>query len=423
MNRYFYEKSVCAALLLFLTLHTILHSYDTGHFYRAQYLWPEPRFERPWMSSFELSFAQGTTKKGYNSHGKKVSLLDIDGIYNIPALIENYPNTTNPYNALLEDLNNLPSNGTFGMLSYHGTFHIIEGMIHGYQNLNHGFFIHGHIPIRYFLTDEIKYVDLSPEDGFPNKNTPEWQLFLKNSTAIFNSYGIYPQKNVAYGMGDFSLLLGWTKNYQNTTTWDYVDIAAQWGVLFPTGKRASLKNPFSIPLGYDGFWGCPILFDAACGIFDWLTFGCHLSALFLFNKDKHYRIKVAENQSGLIKLNSTDCCVDPGTVWSIDLYTKADHLVRGLSLFIGYSYTMRERTVLQSALNFESYIRIINTDPFYDGWDMHTIHCILEYDFAQHPDDKMPRVGIIGNFPVAGHKIYNTIMSGLYLGIDLNWRF
>ena len=226
------------------------------------------------------------------------------------------------------------------------------------------------------------------------------------------------------GCGDLSFLVGWAGSYQKTCTLDFIDASAKIGVLFPTGKTTSIANPFELPLGYDGHFGLPLKFDCSLGIFDWITFGFHNGALFLFKKNRKYRLKTAENQNGFILLAQNNVEVDPGTIWEIGTYVKADHMVRGLSFLAGYSFTKRDNDTLQLKNDSTDFNQIIiNNDQRLFGWNMHTIHAMIEYDCVNKITDLGPRIGLWFNIIVAGQRIFNAHLYDFMLGIDCAWVY
>lgn len=412
--------------IIFMLWHTtLIGTFDNAHFYRASYLWPEPRIEQNWLTTIDVSFGGGTTGTGRNSDGKKVPLLDIYGPQNIATLAQNVPNLnpTNPIDGLLIALAALGSNGTFGKMSVAGKFHILESMVHLYQNLIHGFFIHAHLPIRILQIRNIGFTDISPETGFPNKTTPLWQEALNSLDLIFERLDLSIKDTKQAGVGDFTVLAGWTWNYQETKVWDYIDVTGQWGILAPTGRKKNIDHPFDLPLGYNGYWGIPISFDASAGILDWLTLGMHIGALFLLNKTSTERIQTANTQSGFIKAATAQICIDPGTVWQTSFYTKADHIARGFSCIIGYSFNTQDRSIIEASSFVPQTIRKLNKDPERGHWRMHTVHVGLEYDFAYTKTDKLPHLGIWCNIVVGGMRIFQTCMTTPYLGVDFSWCF
>ncbi|MEX0940585.1 MAG: hypothetical protein WDZ41_04460 [Candidatus Babeliales bacterium] len=411
-------------IMLLLTLFPTL-AIDNPHFYRATHFWGEPRFEKSWLTTIDTSFGIGSTASGRNSKGHKTALLNILGPHNMQQLGSNVPGLSpaNPLDQILINLEALPMRDGFGQLVFNGKFRILEGIINIYQNLINGFFLQAYLPIRKLKMMRIDFTDLSPNDSItPNINTPSWQAFLQNFNAILSQFSLNLDGVDRTGFGDLTLLGGWAINYENTEILDYIDIDSKIGVLFPTGVKKSENRPFDLPTGYNGFFGIPLKFNASIGAFEWLTIGCHLGALFFFKQNKKLRLKTDLAQNGFIKLAQESVDFEPGTIWDVDVYTKADHIAYGLSFLFGYAFNTQDAAELQtkdSAFSNE----ILNSDSQYKSWQMHTLHFLIEYDFAKKVSDIGPRIGLFYDLIVGGNRIFNTYMANSYVGVDIAWCF
>lgn len=271
---------VACSLLSTAGLHA---SRDNAHFYRATNFFGEPRFERPWLSTFDVYASYGSTSRGFNSEHHKVPLLDIYGPYNMQLLGVGVPGKdfSNISDVILEELSLLPARGSFGYLSYDGHFKLTELNFFYVQNFAHGIFFQFHTPVRFMNITDISFCDLSPNDcQEPNVNNPLWQAFLTDFNSILNQYCLCAGSVNERGIGDASLQLGWTLNYQETEVLDFVDLTIKSGYLIASSKKQNPNNVFSIPLGYNGHAAIPLSFDAALGTYDWLTIGGHMGALF-----------------------------------------------------------------------------------------------------------------------------------------------
>lgn len=417
------KKSIKLALIL-SSLTTL--AIDNPHFYRATYFWGEPRFETPWLTSFDVSLGGATTRSSRNGKGEKTDLLNIFGPHNMQCLGKGVPNLdpTNPLDQILIDLAALPTRKGFGQLQFAGKFRIQEATFNLYQNLINGFYLQAYLPARKLKISQVAFTDLSPCDRtMPNKNTPEWQAFLAEFPAILSRYGLSLDGANRAGLGDLTILGGWSQNYQNTDTLDFVDIDAKIGILFPTGARRNIHESFDLAQGYDGHWGVPLKFAMAIGALEWFNLGVHLGALFFMNKTRNRRLKTSINQNGFIKLATGEVEIDKGTIWDFGTYIKADHFVKGLSILLGYSYNKKDADCMEpkDTTTFDSCI--INSDREYQSWRIHTFHFLIEYDFAQKPSDIGPRIGFFYNRVVGGRRVFNANMKAAYCGIDLSWCY
>lgn len=439
------HHKISLALLFIFSWHTI--AIDNHHFYRASNFftaYDEPRFEEPGLASLDVTLGGGWSRTSRNGCGtpfdacnKESCLLNICGYYDMRALGLGLPNKdlTNPVDLALTDLSLLPPRDTFGMFSFAGKFSILEANFFYTQNFGCGFFFQTHMPLRRLLINNISYTDLSPDDNlFPNVNTPQWQTFLNLFPQMLQQYNVSIACTEHTGIGDISFLGGWTCNYENTETLDFVDLSIRLGILAPSGRIANVNKVFDLPGGYNGHIGVPISFDVAFGLYEWATLGFHLGAMPFADKEQCVRITTDPTQQGLIKLVSTKTNVHEGTLWDAVGYFKADHFCRGLSLLFAYSYAKKKANVItqpfclsqtcgiaDECLNFDC---LSSCDLVNGGWIMQTFNILAEYDFSNINCSRFtPRVGLFYNAVVGGQRIFTTNVGGMTAGLDISWCF
>lgn len=413
-------------ILPLLLSSSTLVAFDNHHFYRASNFFHEPRLEKEWLSTVEVTAAGGSTNHGRNNDGETVSLFNIYGPNNLRLLGSGLADLdpSNPQDLALINLANTQANGKFGIASYSGKFKLIESYINYYQNFQKGFFTFINVPIRSLYIKPKRLDDCSPSnhDSCPNRYSPEWQNFLAQFDAILERYCISTACTKETGVGDVSAYLGWTKNFTQTEHLDFVDATFKAGVITPTGKARSENNPFSIPLGYNKHWGVSIVSDASFGVYDWLTFGAHGGVIVFVSRTQNVRMKTDACQSGIIKLAKGCAKVEQGSLWDVGGYMKADHLGQGLSFLFGYTYANKSKDTLCPTNTKFFDPMIVNTDAQYQGWDMHTIHLLVEYDFTREGMRFGPRIGFIFNANVGGKRNFKTDMVGGYGGLEIAWQ-
>ncbi|MCL4361207.1 hypothetical protein M1446_02520 [Candidatus Dependentiae bacterium] len=411
-------------IFLFTLFIFSLTAYDVPLFYRAQPLFQEPRFEKPYLTTLDFTLSGGSTNCARNCAGKKVPLGNIFGIINIKNLALGIPNLnqSNPIDQILINLQNLPDNDCFGKLSINGHFEILELVFNGIQNFDKGFFSEFLLPIRRLEISNVNRTDLSPTDGeFPNKNTIEWQQFLGQFCPFFKHFNLNTGSFKEFFTGNITFFAGWTKNYEYTTHLDFVDTTLKVGLQLPTASDPRENHIFNLSTGYEGF-GVPVVWQFSIGAYEWLTVGAQVDGLFLFNDIVPMRIKTDKNQSGLIKIFKDNVKIDQGTAWHIGTYLKADHIIRGFSFLLGYSYDRKEADrVIKTCSKIDP--EIVNSDPSLQGWSMHTLHLNIEYDFESESNPHGPRIGFVYNRQLAGKNVFSTSLESGYIGTDLCWKF
>lgn len=418
-------------LLALLILPISIQAFDDHHFYRASYLFDEPRFEKNWLGTFETWIGAGETCDGFDRAGSTVALFDIWGTQNMRVLGNGVPNKdiNNSADLALINLAALPANGCFAKLSFPGTFKIIEGGFRYFQNFNCGLFTEFQLPIRSMLSCPGQFLDLSPESNLccPGRSTPQWQEFLRQFDAILARYNLSYSPSKQTGMGDFIWLAGWTRNFQQTEVLDFVDTTIKAGVLFPTAPCKNEDNIFSIPLGYNGHFGMPFSLDMSLGLYDWFTASFHGGALIFFDRNGCTRIKTDINQSGILKLAKADVTIESGIIWDLGGFIKADHLGKRLSITLGYTFVSKQADHVCSNVNCPPPnilidANIANTDQTLQGWNMNTLHLFVEYDFSRENCMFGPRIGFIYNIVLGGNSIFNNNIVGGTFGLDIAWQ-
>lgn len=424
------------SLLMFCAfIGTIAHGYDNAHFYRATNFLYEPRIEREYLSTIDVWVTKGSTKKGRNRCHDTVPLFNIWGINDMTQLAIGVPkDLSNVYDLIITQLSLIPSRCVdkhcctcsapqqFATFSISGEFDLLETTINWIQNFKYGLYLQVYFPIRKFRIKEICKCDNSPTDDIcPNINTPIWEIFKENFDKILAQHDLCFNCISETDPGDVSILLGWSHSFQNLEVLDFIDLDLALGVLAPSGTEKDEDQVFSIPSGYNGHIGAIINAEFAFGAFDWLTLGSYFNTIVFGSKTKCVRLKTGLQQSGIIKLAKTESKIEKGTIWQVGAFLKFDHFVRGLSLLFGYSFANQNSDEL-TPCDVEKYSpAIANSDEMLQGWKMHTINIILEYDFAKKNTQFAPRIGVVYNRPVGGKRIFLTDTGGGFFGLDIAW--
>ena len=354
---------------------------DNPHFYRATNMFLEPRLEHDYLTTFYATIGGGSTDKGRNSSNNIVSIFDIYGPNTVPAF--------GPDNA---------------DLALNGTFKIIEANLSLAQNLAKGFLLFFHLPVRSLNLKNI------------STNLP-----CNTFSSLLAPYGISTSPTISTGVGDLTSWIGWTHNYQETETIDFVDTTLMAGFLAPTGKTRDENKLFSLPTGYNGHWGVPLCGMFSVGFYEWVTIGAYINTLFFAPKDQCLRLKTDPDQSGFIKLTSGEVAVHRSPLLNTGLYFKADHVGHGFSFTTAYSFALQgsDHLTPKNPTLFNS--AIINSDSMFKSWNMHTVNFVAEYDFTKEDAKVGNRIGLFYNLQFAGKRTFNTNVAGGTYGLDIGW--
>lgn len=435
MERFLHTMRLIPIIGLFI-ISNLIHSIDNPHFFRTNNFFPiydEPRLAKSGLTSIDVYGLHGSTSctrtespKNINNCCLETNLLNIVGLYNMHALGEGVPgkDPTNPADLALINLEAVPGGGTFGQLLFTGKFSVSEIDVFITQNISCGFFLQAHIPARKLKIDCIRFFDESPIDSHcPNIDTPEWQTFLNLFNTILAQYDISINNFSTHGIGDVSFLAGYTYHHEDTDIFDFFDFTIRIGILVPTGKKKDPNIAFSIANGYDGHIGVPMNFTFAFGACEWITLGAQVYGIVFANKTKELRMKTSCNQNGFITLTKGLASVNKGTIIGLHAYAKADHVICGFSALLGYSYAREDDDVVSPCDTAVFDKDIVNCDELFKSWRDHTLHFLVEYDFAKEESCVGFHVGAFFNLQIGGSRVFKTNTGGGNFGVDLNWTF
>lgn len=397
---------------------------DNAHFFRTPFFPGEPRLAEPGLFSCDASVEYGSTRKARNGCGKTVPLLDLYGNHNMQLLGSNVPgkDPSNPADLALIMLDRMAGQDGFAYFSYSGKFKTLEAMFGLTQNFCNGLFLQVWIPVRRLTLSQICQTDCTPPPcPCPAIDDPNWQLFLALYDDILARYDLKIEGYTETGIGDITCLGGWALNYEGRKAIDYIDFCLRAGVLVPSSKKQNLSNPFSIPLGYNGHVGFPIAMECSLGAYDWFTIGCHAQALPFIPKKYTIRYQTDCRQSGMILLAKSRAKVELGAIWELGCFIKADHVINGLSLLVGYTHQKQQRTAVCAECACTQSAQ--NCDPRLLGWNMDTMHFMIDYDCSKENHRLGERIGAFYNLQVAGERVFQTSMVGGSFGIDFAFSF
>ncbi len=443
------------SLLLLCFFTSTLYSIDNAHFFKAASFhgdsstsrWDgkKPYEGKEWMSKVDNRYAWGDANSGWNNSGDKTSVLNIYGPQNMLHLftnVEKRPSELQFAELLGNALNQTMTNDSFGQLKFTGEFEITEANVDWRQNLNAGFFIEVHLPVRDVEIEDICFEDLSPCTGKFSQDTPEWKRLLNNLDVILNNHGYetLASKYDKTDVGDLSILAGWEHIDRESFDMLYsLRALVKAGALAPTGAKDDPRFVFSVPTGYNDHWGIPVHVEVEAAFRKWLDISGRAGATFFFDKTLIRRMKTHEKQNGFIKLEQGKAKVEKGTLWYLGADVRFDHFYQGFSFLFGYSFNRSEKDRLtpkekcckvecnRATLIDKFNADIVNSDSVLQRWYRHTLHFILDYDFSIHGflrNEKYgPRLTIYYDLPVYGKNVFDTEMLGGGIGLDIRWEF
>lgn len=432
-----YIKKFFLFFYLFNIPYTLV-GMDNPQFYAATQFFPalqEPRIVKNGLSSLDIVISGGATSKARNGDGCLVPLLSIYGPQNMQLLGAGLPlkDLSDPFDITLTQLALLPRSCNFGCLLFDGRFSIFDSALTWTQNYACGFFSQVHLPIRWIKISDVTYCDISSSDSCCiNQASPIWQTLIGNLCPLLKQYHRSISGFSKKGVGDLVIIAGWGLNYEETEELDFIDLSLRVGLLIPTSAKTKPERVFDIPLGYNGQWGIPMSISFAVGVYDWLTLGTFLGVLPFAPTKRNTALKTNPCQNGFIKLATGCACINPGPIWQASAYVKADHVIKGLSFLFGYTFVNKNADQVTPSNNHFSPCSLNNaffstctvaTDQQFFGWNMHTLHFMVEYDFTKPSHRVGPRLGAFIQKQLGGKRVFATNLYGGNFGIEFSWTF
>ena len=237
---------------------------------------------------------------------------------------------------------------------------------------------------------------------------------------MLSNRGITSTPATKQGCGDPGLALGWSVNYEETEYFDFVDLTIQGGVTAPLSKQTNPHELIDLPLGYNGHTSYFVQASSALGLFDWFTAGLCTSASLFNDHTFAQRVKTDDGQSGLVLFQQRCLEEEYAPLIIAGAYLKADHIFRGFSCLLGYSYATQGKTTW---LELDTDNMYQYCDPRLAGFTMNTMHVNFEYDFATPAHPHAPVLSMLCSLPFAGKYIWLPTMIGGGLGLSCSWRW
>jgi hypothetical protein len=431
---------------------------DLPTFYRAPFFQAEGRSDPgDWTSKIMVRYGQGHTWDSLDEQSKKRTLFSGVGSLDIARLGLEVVNaatqpTTDTYWTI--DHNkfknaDLPT-GNDGKVDLSGRCEAQDLGIELTQYIKYGLFAHLYVPIRQVKIDHI---------GYKNKGAAEVagvtiaNFFANDFDKILKEHGMQPLTTPfkKSGVSDVTASLGWHGYGTVGSEW-IMDLAGslQAGVIVPVAKQLDDAYVAAVPLGYNHSYGFLARGAGEVGIFDWVAVGAYADAIVFLSQNQTLRMRTHEQQSGWLRLGKGFAKVETGTVWDCGGYARLGALVRGLSIFGGYSFTRQEAARLTvkdaafkvmitlnvvtagaaSATNIphESNAQsemdaVVNADKRLSAWEVHALHLGATLEFGGKKATFNPHLQVEYTHPFDGKHIFKAPVVGGTIGLQFSLGF
>lgn len=428
------SRRLIALITILITIYSnTIFCVDLTTFYRTPLFQGEAkRNVSDWTTHIDLQYAEGSTKKAWNTEEVKTCLFNDHGPFDMRKLAANMecldykPLTKAYYDG---DIPNLYD----GRLVFTGKFNLDEWHITLQQNILWGLYLQAHIPIRRLKLTCIDYTTCVTTEAEQQQIA---DFVDQDLDAILEENCIKPLKCdfKRSEISDPLLSIGWhghctISNGILTALRGYI----QGGIILPVGKRRDIDRVFSLPTGYNKHFGFNARFNIHGTFWEKAVLGANAGVSVFLDQTYEQRLTTSTDQNGWIMLEKGKASVDQGTIWDATIYAKAERIFGGFSVLAAYSYTEQERTVL--TLDDECVLRtalaneviknkdeVINSNKQLRSWFHHALHFYAQYDFGAHIKKVVaPTIRISYHYPLHGKRAWPTDMWSGTLSLALDW--
>lgn len=396
--------------------------------------------------------------EAFDEHGIKTSLFSDCG----PVLLK--PMTKDLSVMPLPDFNTLVTEREkFGYMIYNelflsddeatilfsGKYRQMQAIFHLMQNLGSGVFLQLEIPVKRQVINAIGWESLLAQDAFkPNvggKSRDEKYVGLKqliddeytnpavaNQKASFSrmltesGFEDFKKEFREIGFGDINFYVGWgdRKVFEESIA-RYAEGSVRIGLVAPVGKTSKEDRVFSLPVGSEHHWAVAARGLVELGLFSWCSVGGSLGSTIFFPKKYKVRLHDKVKAQGWIRLDSERVRVNRGSLWDVNLYTKVIHAPKGLSSWMGVSYSAQGLTHFTEPKDTEIFTNeVLNSDERIGGWQHFGLHWGMQCDARGLSEKKiLPLIKCTYDYSLAGEKVWKSNVIGGTLGIYAEWTW
>lgn len=400
-------------IFLFLLSASSLNAMETT-FRHQPTSFPQPRFARHNLGSFEFRVAHDTANSSFNKQGNVVGLLNFNGSTD---LLKRFTDRTLPYN----------NSSTFGKAVMSGELSTLQYNFTITQNFGSNFFAYGAVTLS---TDTLKNLLIQPiknncilTSQAEIDANPELKAYLENLQNLLHNNSCN-NAIVQNNIGPNIFTFGYTKSLTHFKRLDFIDVTAQTGFCVPLMYLDKNQPVLSaLPFTHNVNLGIPIMLNCAFGFYDWLNLGTTgLVTLFIKNDQIVPLNTTTTNNAVLISEQGlTEVHHQPFIYFNA--YIEAEQLIPRLTLLFAASYEQQFPTTYHSSNQTKFPNNLINKYPTHHEWQLLNLTFSGELDMATETNKIMPRIKCMYVFPVWGISVFKTSELMGQLAIECAYQF
>jgi len=434
---------------------------DFPVFYRAPLFSGMPKREVvDWTTKLSVRYGYGSTRRSRDYSNDQRQLLSIYGPVNLHALgvglegidkkteTNTFWGTGNFKNIKTDDLGQ-----NDGKIDVFGKIKTWDLSFELEQGLWSGFFVNAYVPVRYVKIDNVKFKNLGEAKVGPSGGTQvDVESFLENTFEKVlqeNGFVTFDKPFKKTEVPECTVSVGWEgENEEDIGVFESVRGRVQLGVMIPCGSMKNEDYLVAIPTGYNNHWGVHARAKAEIEVWKFLVVGANAGISMFYKSIRNIRMKTNKAQQGWFTLEKGSASVEPGSLWDVAGYLKAEEVFGGLSVLLGYTFAKQEdmyvsvrddnflKTVVEKAEAGDSTVTpvinpsfiskddIVNTDNRFKSWEQHVLFAYVQYDVKAHTDSMFaPAIAFEYSHPVAGRRVFSNAMIAGSLSLQASWDF
>lgn len=374
---------------------------------------PQPRFARNYLGSFELRIAQDTAKNSFDAQGNVVGLLNFNGPTD---LLKRFVNTNLPYNNT-ETFGKAIMSANLSTLQYNFTFT---------QNFGSHFFAYASITAS---QDTLKNLLIQPitnncnlmsqADINANLALKTYLQDLQNLLTNNCDKGI-----VQNNLGPNIFTIGYTTSLQHFNRLDFIDITAQTGLCLPlTSLDKNQPILSALPFTHNVNLGIPVMLNCALGFYDWLNLGATGLITFFIKNDQIIPLNTTKTTNAVLisEYALTEVAHHPFVYFNA--YLEAEQLIPRLTCLVAMSYAKQFSTHYSSTNQTMFSDNLINKYPTHHAWQRLNLTFSGELDLTINNSKIMPRIKCMYVLPVWGTSVFKTSELMGQLALECTYNF
>lgn len=400
-------------IFLFLIFSPSLQAMNTT-FRHQPNSFPQPRFARKNLNSWEFNVAHQVAKESFNDDGDVVGLLDFNGPTN---LLKRFVNSTLPYN----------DSQTFGTAIMSGEMSTLQYNFAVAQNFGSHFFATAQTT---YSIDSLKNLTMQPLRNNCQLLTQTeidaiagLQTYLQDLTQLLTpdncNSGI-----IQNSVGPSIFTFGYTTSLQHFDYVDFVDITAQTGFCVPVIQLNTTCSKLSVlPLNHNVNLGIPVMLNLAVGLYDWLNFGATGLAIAYIKNDQIIPLNTTATNNNVLFDESGLVQVQHHPFVYFNAYVEAEQILPRLTFLFGMSYAKQFATCYKTCNPSKFANSIINAYPTHKPWETFNFVFSGEIDLSMQDSIIMPNIKCMYILPVWGVSVFKTSELMGQLMIECTYNF